>query len=434
MENPQKELAGIALGKNSLIASLEVPPRISRHITYIQADVDSYIVKDAQTGRYFRLSSRTVDIMKNLDGTQTPAGLSTKLHIPSTAIQYVIDQLATQRLLDGYVPVDNTQQNWLKRCNDLLLIRKDFVTSDVWIEKVYRTLQLKYVFRPWLLFVLLCFYIVGSSMYIRYSNILGAVLEQLLSGKINLVSYIVPFMLILIISTTLHELAHGFVCKHFGGKVRSIGVAIYYFRPAFYCDVTDTWTFRKRYQRFFTHAAGLMMNFWLCSLGALLLPWSFHNPWLQVFLTINFFISGISALVNLNPFIRLDGYYMLADVLKINNLRSASFNVFYSMLCALFCKLHFMKNQLSSQKKQYTWHIQCILLVYAPLSCGYLIFLAWLLGESYTHFLPGVNTAWSWALCGVFLILFLGLPSWRNWHEQRQRTQRLQKFVTEKRS
>ncbi len=420
-----------SLNSNALISSSDLCLRICQDVIYVhQTASNTYIIKNVRTERYFHVSSRTVSIMKNLDGTHTLEALSTKFNLPNTAIRYVIDQLATLQLIEGYTPTDTVQKNWLIRCSKLFFIRKDLVTSDAWIDTVYRVLRLKYIFRPWLLLLLLCLYTMGGILCIRYSSVLGKTMGHMAKDSNNLFGYLIPFFAIAILSSVLHELAHAFACKHFGGKIHSLGIGLYYFRPVFYCDVTDAWMFTKQSQRLITHAAGLMMNFFLCSLGLLLLPYTLDMPWMQTLITINFFISGVYVLVNLNPLIRLDGYYLLADALKINNLQRLSSNILYANICYALYKIRIIKNRPLRQKEQRTLYIKTFLLAYALLSCGYLLFLIWLLGESLYSFLPEANWAWRLLLSSIFFVLFIAFPFWGRWRSHSGKKRLLQKYTT----
>ena len=53
-----------------------------------------------------------------------------------------------------------------------------------------------------------------------------------------------------------HELAHGYTCKYFGGEVHEIGAMLFYFEPAFFCNVNDAWTFPELRARLWVTAAG----------------------------------------------------------------------------------------------------------------------------------------------------------------------------------
>jgi len=53
----------------------------------------------------------------------------------------------------------------------------------------------------------------------------------------------------------IHELAHGYTCKYYGGQVHEIGAMLFYFEPAFFCNVNDAWTFPELRARLWVTAA-----------------------------------------------------------------------------------------------------------------------------------------------------------------------------------
>ncbi|HEY6332604.1 MAG TPA: hypothetical protein VI756_24995, partial [Blastocatellia bacterium] len=110
--------------------------------------------------------------------------------------------------------------------------------------------------------------------------------------------------------TTLHEMAHGLACKHFGGDVPEVGVLmIYYIVPGFYCNVSDIYRFRKRSQRVWVVMAGIYWQLLVSAFGALL--WLVATPQsLPADFGFLLFLGGtFNVVINCNPLIRLDGYY-----------------------------------------------------------------------------------------------------------------------------
>lgn len=118
----------------------------------------------------------------------------------------------------------------------------------------------------------------------------------------------------------LHELGHALTCKYFGGEVRELGVMLFFFSPCLYCDVSDAWLFPQRAQRMWVSAAGILVEICLAAIATLV--WRWTQPGLLHHLSLNVMIvCGISTLlVNGNPLMRYDGYYLLADALEIPNL------------------------------------------------------------------------------------------------------------------
>jgi putative peptide zinc metalloprotease protein len=95
--------------------------------------------------------------------------------------------------------------------------------------------------------------------------------------------------------------------------------------PVLWTDVTDAWRLSRRSERLLIDAAGMLAELTLAALATLL--WSVlpdgalrsgayllaSTAWL------------ITLTINLNPFMRFDGYYLLSDSLDIANLQDRSF-------------------------------------------------------------------------------------------------------------
>ena len=120
----------------------------------------------------------------------------------------------------------------------------------------------------------------------------------------------------------VHELAHGLACKKFGGSVRSCGAMFLLFIPLPYVDVTSSWSFPDKYQRILVSAAGMMVELFLAAIAVFI--WFQADPGPLKFHMGNLIISAslTTLLFNLNPLMKFDGYFILADWLEIPNLQS----------------------------------------------------------------------------------------------------------------
>ncbi len=126
--------------------------------------------------------------------------------------------------------------------------------------------------------------------------------------------------LAVVIVKLLHEFAHAVVCLQLGGQVREIGVMLLAGMPVLYCDVSDVWNFPNKWHRLAVSAAGMGIELLLAAMA--ILVWSatepgiLHAGCLKIIL-----VCGVGTLlVNANPLLRYDGYYMLADWLEVPNL------------------------------------------------------------------------------------------------------------------
>ena len=124
----------------------------------------------------------------------------------------------------------------------------------------------------------------------------------------------------------IHELAHGYVIKHYGGEVHEIGVMLLVLVPVPYVDASSSWGFRDKYQRMFVSAAGIMAELLMGSIA--LFVWLNVQPGIVHVVAYNvILICGISTILfNGNPLLRFDGYYVLSDGIEIPNLGTRSNN------------------------------------------------------------------------------------------------------------
>jgi len=125
----------------------------------------------------------------------------------------------------------------------------------------------------------------------------------------------------------MHELGHGLAAKHFGVGVPSMGLAFLVLAPLLYTDTTESWKLTSRKSRLWIVGAGVMVE--LCLAFIAIFIWSFLPE--GALKSAAFFIATVSAfstlLLNLNPFMRFDGYYLLSDWLDMPNLQSRAFAV-----------------------------------------------------------------------------------------------------------
>ena len=137
------------------------------------------------------------------------------------------------------------------------------------------------------------------------------------------------FLLAIVLGITkiLHEFGHGLSCKHFGGECHEMGIMILVLTPCLYCNVSDSWLLPSKWRRAAIGAAGIYVEVVLASIATFF--WWFSQPGLFHNLCLNvMFISSVSTIIfNANPLLRYDGYYILADVMEIPNLRQKATSI-----------------------------------------------------------------------------------------------------------
>lgn len=119
---------------------------------------------------------------------------------------------------------------------------------------------------------------------------------------------------------SIHEWAHGMAVKAWGGTVREIGLMLVLFTPVPYVDATSSYRFPSKWARAAVAAAGIMAELLVGALA--LYVWLLSEPGLVKAVAFNVvLIAGVSTLVvNGNPLMRYDGYFVLCDILELPNL------------------------------------------------------------------------------------------------------------------
>jgi putative peptide zinc metalloprotease protein len=127
------------------------------------------------------------------------------------------------------------------------------------------------------------------------------------------------------LSKVVHELGHAFAASHFGCRVPAMGVALLLGMPVLWTDVTDAWRLPRRSERLTIDAAGMIAELTLAVLATLLWTVLPDGPIRSGSYLLASTAWLITLGINLNPFMRFDGYYLLSDALDIPNMQDRSF-------------------------------------------------------------------------------------------------------------
>ena len=148
---------------------------------------------------------------------------------------------------------------------------------------------------------------------------------QAVSGLFNLHSTL-GFLIALLFVKLVHEFGHAYAATSTGCRVSTMGIAFMVFVPVLYTDISDTWRLSSRRQRVLVSSAGIIAELLIASLATFL--WVFLEPGLLrdsvLILATTSWIISIG--ININPFMKFDGYYILSDMVGIENLQSRSFS------------------------------------------------------------------------------------------------------------
>ena len=160
--------------------------------------------------------------------------------------------------------------------------------------------------------------VVILSLFFCLLVILGGGIHFLRKGlsfdALNTFNPIVVVVLIVIVFF-LHELGHSSALYYYGEIPRKIGMGLYLFAPVLFADVTDSWKLNNK-QRIIVDLGGLYFQLIISCFYLFIFLISANNDF--IFAT---FLSFIIGIFNLNPFVKMDGYWILSDFLNIPDLK-----------------------------------------------------------------------------------------------------------------
>ena len=296
----------------------------------------SYIVKDPTTHKYFRFRPLEVAVMRALQQAATAADAVATLaeegiRITAATVSKFAERLKSMGLCERTLRERSVLQMERLRAQrrerlaqgpfrgELFRIRWSMGDPDKFMD---RTLPyLRFCFgRRFLAVSAVLFAIQSIILAIKWPEFTSAIGDLLTLNTTlgNLFALWVTGLVII----AIHELAHGYTCKYFGGQVHEIGAMLFYFEPAFFCNVNDAWTFPELRARLWVTAAGSWAQMVVASVAAVVWWAAAPDTLLSTIALSAVLMGGItSVLMNLNPLVPLDGYYALSDWLEVPNLR-----------------------------------------------------------------------------------------------------------------
>ena len=130
-----------------------------------------------------------------------------------------------------------------------------------------------------------------------------------LSGAVLGLGYV-----LFLVSVLCHELGHASASKRFGIRPGPIGFTLYLVWPSLYSDVSESWLLNRK-ARVVVDLGGVMFQ---CGVGALYVMLGVVTG-SSAFWTADVLIAG-GLIMNLNPLLRFDGYWVVCDALGVTDL------------------------------------------------------------------------------------------------------------------
>lgn len=323
-----------------LVAALH--PRLKSHISisrHLYRGEISYLLEDSITRQRYRFSQAAYEVVGRMTGKYSCEEIYRYLQEKEgkqapekDTIVEIIVQLATMEALTGNLPKDLLGQAPTKRDekkNNLfdqvkkspLFLRFPLCNPSSILHRYYRFFTPLYS-KVFLTLLGILFVSAAVQLFLIWPDLSHNAIDRIFTQHNLLILWILYPIVKLI-----HEFAHAFSVKYYGGEVTEMGFMLLLFVPVPYVNASDSAGFPDKWQRITVAASGILAELTLASLA--LFVWSSVEPGLVRTICFNtILICGFSTLVfNGNPLVRFDGYFILSDLLEIPNLaaRSGSF-------------------------------------------------------------------------------------------------------------
>ncbi|HEV7663594.1 MAG TPA: hypothetical protein VGQ62_08675, partial [Chloroflexota bacterium] len=325
---------------------------------------------------YVQVTELLYHIAEQCTGNQSTDEIATKVSTPAKAVNAETVQSLVARLLiprglvlmtDGKSATAGAQAG---AGSPLALNMRLKMVSPERIMPLTNVLKILY-WPPILVTVLLVAAAVEGWIYFVH-GVGGGIHDALYTPGLMLF-----VLLVVVFSAGFHELGHAAALHYAGGKIKGMGAGMYMVYPAFFTDVSDNYRL-PRWARVRTDLGGFYFNliFALAIMGVFLLTG-------QEFLLLMVLLINLEIIHQLLPFIRLDGYWALADVTGVPD--------FFSQMAAFVRSVVPIKGWKGRKLPALKWWAKAIFALYIVLTIPLLCLLLLVMIRSVPRVLA---TAW----------------------------------------
>jgi putative peptide zinc metalloprotease protein len=307
-----------------------------------------YVVRDAASNQFHRLSDAAYRFVGLLDGSRTVGEawelvggtLADDAPTQPEVIQ-ILSQLYAANLVETDIPPDATvllrrhkkhmQRKLQGRLMNILFPRIPVWDPDRFLVRWMPLVKVglsRFGAAIWLLVVISAI----VALLPHWDDLRAAATEaiNIRNHPVNAFYLWAVFVLIKFI----HECGHAFACRRFGGECHEMGIMFLVFVPTPYVDASTAWAFPSKWARMFVGAAGMIVELFVAALCAFFWLNTKDSGSVATQLAYNtMLIASVSTVMfNANPLLRYDGYYMLSDYLEIPNLQMRSREYLFGLI------------------------------------------------------------------------------------------------------
>jgi putative peptide zinc metalloprotease protein len=340
---PASDLERRKMVRIRLRADLSIAPHKYEGRTY-------WVVKDPVSLRYYRFKEQEHFLLEFMDGSHTLDEAQKEFERrfrPDRLTLEDLESFAQQLLTAGLAQNESPQagkqlferrakrvrSEWMQTLTNILYIKIPIFDPERLLQWMLQYVW--WIFTPW--FMLLSAGVMASAIMLVLTHF------ETFRSKLPELHEFFAFKNILLlwiclgVVKVIHEFGHGLSCRYYGGEVHEMGALFLCFSPCLYCNVSDAWTLPSKWQRITISAAGIYVELIIAAISTFVWWNSANHPVVKnVSLNLMVLCSISTVIFNANPLMRYDGYYVLADLIEVPNLRERC-NRYIKNLCLEYC-------------------------------------------------------------------------------------------------
>ncbi len=294
-----------------------------------------YVVKDPVSLRYYRFKEQEHFLLELMDGKHTLDDAQKSFEVrfrPDRLTLEDLEQFSQQLFKAGLVQNESPQagkalfeqrqkrqrSQLLQTFTNILYIKIPVFDPDKLLEKMVP--WFRFIFTTW--FMLLSLTVMGWAVLLVLTHF--DTFRERLPSFHEFFSFktVVYLWFAMGVVKVIHEFGHGLSCKTFGGEVHEMGFLILCLSPAMYCNVSDAWTLPSKWKRIIISGAGIYVELMIAALATFLWWNTPGQPFVNYMSLCLMVVCSVNTVMfNGNPLMKFDGYYVLADLIEIPNLR-----------------------------------------------------------------------------------------------------------------
>ncbi|MCP4580000.1 MAG: HlyD family efflux transporter periplasmic adaptor subunit [candidate division Zixibacteria bacterium] len=285
-----------------------------------------FVIKDPISGKFYRLKEMEYFIAGLFNGENDINTIALKFEerfkakIDPRQLEKFGNNLSNMGLLEKSGSAEEVEKAVVKKSlfSRILFIKIKAINPERFIERTYRLASPFYSKTAVRIYLLLAIW----AVIITIANF-----DDM---KFQLINFFIPEIIPLVwitifFVTLLHEFSHTYSCRLHGGKVSDMGFLLLYVQPCFYSNVSDAYLFPDKRKRMAVTVAGIISQIVVWGLAVLIWRLTAMDNIINTIAFIIIALSFVGVTFNLNPLLKLDGYYFLVDYWEIPNLRQKAF-------------------------------------------------------------------------------------------------------------